>query len=113
MNPSPLMIAKLRHALHGAWDDARMMPRIVVLMAVFLFAKTAGMIHDTVHPFHQHTEVCEIYQALAHPVSDDVYELDLPLLKPVYALQASEAVSQVYTLTYPAFWGRAPPSPSV
>lgn len=113
MNQSLFNLSTFRRAAQSAWYSSRMASRIALLLALFLFAKTAGLIHDEVHPFHHHTEVCEIYQALAHPVSDDVYEVDLQLSKPVYALQASEAVSQVYTSTYPAFWGRAPPFLSV
>ncbi|BBN60594.1 DUF2607 family protein [Hydrogenovibrio marinus] len=113
MNQSLIKLSTLRRALQSAWHSGRMVSRIAVLLALFLFAKTAGLIHDEVHPFHHHTDQCEIYQAMAHPVSDDVYEVELHLFKPVYALQASEAVSQVYTTTYPAFWGRAPPFLSV
>lgn len=113
MNQSLFNIYRLRNAVQTAWHSGRMASRIAVLLALFLFAKTAGLLHAEVHPFHHHTDQCEIYQAMAHPASDDVYELGVVLLSPEYALRDSVVVSQLFLTSYPDFWGRAPPSLSV
>lgn len=109
MNPD-YFASKLRQTIKASWQAGGMTSRIALLMAVFLLAKTAGLIHHEIHPFHHHSETCELFQAMAHPVSDEVYELEFPLFKPLYALHAAVAIAGVYTSTYPAFWGRAPPA---
>lgn len=113
MNQSRFHLSTLRRAAQSAWHSSRMAARIAVLLALFLFAKTAGLIHAEVHPFHHHTQQCEIYQAMAHPASDDVYELEVALSKPEYVLRDSVVVPPFFLTAYPAFWGRAPPSLSV
>lgn len=86
-----------------------MTARFAELMAVFLFAKTAGLIHEEVHPFHHHSESCDIFQALAHHASDEVYEPQVAFAKPAYQLEDTLVFPQQHFISYPAFWGRAPP----
>ena len=82
---------------------------IAVLVTLFFFAKTAGLLHSEIHPFHHHTVECDLYQGMAHPVSDQVETLDLALPTPTYS-HFDERVFPVYpALAYPPFWGRAPP----
>jgi hypothetical protein len=110
MNQSLFNLSTLRRAAQSAWHSSRMASRIALLLALFLFAKTAGLIHDEVHPFHHHTEECDIYQAMAHHTGDTVAELEVAISAPEYTLHDTVVVSQRTPSTYPAFWGRAPPS---
>lgn len=98
--------ARVNTALH----QSRLTLRIVLLMMLFFFAKTAGLIHEEIHPFHHHTAECEVFQGMAHPVSDEVADLQLPQLSLEYDLWQQSLVAHFLSPVYPHFWGRAPPS---
>lgn len=98
-----LHISKLKHPrLSASW-------LIAGLVVVFLFAKTAALIHDEIHPFHHHTEQCDLFQAMAHHTADTVAEFHMPLAAPRYILNARPLHHCVLPASPPFFWTRAPP----
>ncbi|MDG6778614.1 hypothetical protein QCB44_07845 [Thiomicrorhabdus sp. zzn3] len=81
----------------------------MAVLSLFVWAQTATLLHAEIHPFHQHTAECDIYQYLGQPsaASSDTVPLaetvwisqQLPVLAPSYPLVAYQTV----------YWGRAPP----
>lgn len=79
------------------------------LAAVFLFALTATLIHNEIHPFHEHTAQCDVFEGVQNQVTDAPTALIIVLVV-VFALSLSAAKpsffhSQIHT----AFQARAPP----
>ncbi|MPQ76384.1 hypothetical protein [Hydrogenovibrio sp. JE_KL2] len=84
-------------------------PVITLLVMLFVFSKTVGFIHGEVHPFHHHTEQCEIYQSLGHPIDDRVFTLDFLLFPPNFSFPVATAFLHVSISRLSGFLGRAPP----
>lgn len=36
------------------------------MAGLFLFAQTATLLHAEIHPFHEHTEVCNAFEMVEH-----------------------------------------------
>ncbi|MEA3404762.1 MAG: hypothetical protein U9R28_03365 [Pseudomonadota bacterium] len=75
-----------------------------------MFSQTAGLLHAEIHPFHEHTEECDVYEQLAKPTSSSgqivfgattVWQASLITVASVH--EATLALSS-------PFWARAPPS---
>lgn len=81
----------------------------LILSVLFVFSQTAGLLHAEIHPFHEHTEECDVYEQLAQPTSS-APEVDT---KAVTLWHASYNITSVVITPELApshfFWGRAPP----
>ena len=81
-----------------------------VLSMVFVFSQTASLLHAQIHPFHEHTEECDVYEMLAQPTSSPAH-VELAT-SPIWR------VSNVFTLAVqtprfsfsPVYSARAPPA---
>ena len=51
------------------------------VLALFLFAQTATLIHSEVHPFHQHGAECDIYQGVENQTLDSVIPYSQPTIE--------------------------------
>ena len=76
---------------------------------LFVFSQTAALLHAEIHPFHEHTEECDVYEMLAQPTSSSAQVV----FEPNTVWQSSTVVfSAIQTLDIafkPIYWGRAPP----
>ena len=82
---------------------------VLGILAVFWLGQTLTLVHETEHPFHEHSVECDLYQGLSQPLSTD--GIGPP---PVFALLGAEVVSvtPVFSRLFselPVFRGRAPP----
>lgn len=87
----------------------RVMVLLAFLVTFFLFARTAGLIHSEIHPFHCHTAQCEIYQGMAHPASGDAVFSGPKLPELVYGLLTQTITLNVLSAHPAVFLVRAPP----
>lgn len=83
--------------------------RLLALSILFVVAQTAGLLHAEIHPFHEHSEECDVYEMLAKPVdhlSVDVAPNFTGLLHhtPIFTFYKAPSFAQLR-----AFDGRAPP----
>ena len=77
---------------------------------LFVFSQTAGLMHAEVHPFHDHTEECDVYEMLAQPTSSSA-QVVLESTTVWNALTIVYPVVQALQAAFvPVYWGRAPPS---
>ncbi|MDX1347977.1 MAG: hypothetical protein R3189_06990 [Thiomicrorhabdus chilensis] len=79
------------------------------LMTLFVFSQTAGLLHAEIHPFHQHTAECDIYEHMAQPSSGALDEVATLPARWQSVLQPAIVFSTVSIDFMPAFMGRAPP----
>jgi hypothetical protein len=102
MNPLPRLHSARRSGLIASclvWG----------LLAAFWFGQTGALVHETEHPFHEHTVECDVYQALSQPLSGDgVGQAPQSNLFPAQIVSASLVVSRRFSES-PVFYGRAPP----
>ncbi|MBO1927285.1 hypothetical protein J3998_06810 [Thiomicrorhabdus sp. 6S2-11] len=85
----------------------------LAVLTLFLVAQTISVLHSSVHPFHEHTQLCDAVEKAADPRIDaSPFVVQLPKFQPpIYQLP-------VYRFTpppafYSAFQSRAPPFFSV
>jgi hypothetical protein len=79
------------------------------LILLFVVTQTAGLVHAEIHPFHEHTASCDLFDHLAQPI-DDVATYTPNLLLPVHARSKNIALFSVAQSVYqPFFQSRAPP----
>ncbi len=82
----------------------------VVLLALWLLlsAQTLGLWHDSVHAFHEHTQVCDLVDDLGQPTS---LSKSLTLVLPVHDWQVMSvtAYPAVFIKVIHRFFSRAPP----
>ncbi|WP_173274063.1 hypothetical protein [Thiosulfatimonas sediminis] len=85
----------------------------LVALALFLAAQTIALLHAEIHPFHEHTQLCDVLEKAADPRVDSpsftvaLSKFSMPVdVQPVYRFVPPLAV-------YAAFQSRAPPSISV
>lgn len=81
-----------------------------VFSVLFVFSQTAGLLHAEIHPFHEHTAECDIYEMLAQPTSSVT-----PLLVQAVTLWSSSsiiamAIQTPKTAFLPVYRSRAPPT---
>jgi hypothetical protein len=82
---------------------------VLGILAVFWLGQSLALVHETEHPFHEHSVECDLYQGLSQPLSTD--GIGQP---PMSALLGAETVSVTPVLSRlfsepPVFRGRAPP----
>lgn len=81
-----------------------------VFSVLFVFTQTAGLLHDEIHPFHEHTAECDIYEMLAQPTSSAT-----PIVVEAVTLWSAStvlclAIQTPKSLSLPAYQSRAPPA---
>ena len=54
---------------------------IYFVLALFLFAQTATLIHSEVHSFHQHEAECDIFQGVENQTLDSVIPYSQPTVE--------------------------------
>lgn len=85
------------------------MPKIYTLVLLFVFAQTASLLHAEIHPFHEHTEVCDAFHLLEHQAGS-LINLELNLSFDFLPLQVLAPVAKNLSLDFCAFFlSRAPP----
>ena len=82
----------------------------MILIGVFLFAQTAALIHSEIHPFHEHTEQCDVFEGVEHQVADAPSVLTLPLEAVTLSLYRSPTTNFNFSTRFGAFQARAPPA---
>ncbi|MEA1989105.1 MAG: hypothetical protein U9N57_07865 [Pseudomonadota bacterium] len=82
----------------------------LVLSVLFVFSQTAGLLHAEIHPFHEHTEECDVYEQLAQPTSSAPQVVTEAVTLWCASLITASAVIEPELTTSRFFWGRAPPS---
>ena len=79
------------------------------LILLFVLTQTAGLLHAEIHPFHEHTASCDVFENLAQP-ADNPNLVALNIAKPAPILPAGIQLRSVFEAVYqPHFFGRAPP----
>jgi hypothetical protein len=79
------------------------------LILLFAVTQTAGLVHAEIHPFHEHTASCDLFDHLAQPI-DDVATYTPNLLPPVHSRSKNDALISVAQSVYQqSFQSRAPP----
>lgn len=81
---------------------------IYLVLALFLFAQTAALIHSEVHHFHEHEAECDIYLGVENQTLDSVVPLSQPTLKNSFVSIAFIDISWLINETITAK-ARAPP----
>jgi hypothetical protein len=82
----------------------------LVFSVLFVFSQTASLLHAEIHPFHEHTEECDVYEMLAQPTSSPaqvVLQTTTLWTASVVTVSAFKTPKRPFL---PAYWGRAPPS---
>ncbi|WP_178862839.1 DUF2607 family protein [Thiomicrorhabdus cannonii] len=81
----------------------------VFLLALFVSAQTASLLHAEIHPFHHHTAECDLLEQIAQPVqaaSDAVAPLVTQWRAHIAVTVAVAAPALAVVVPY---YGRAPP----
>lgn len=108
MNPFNLAIFQLLRSKSIVNRLAR--ARLVYgLATVLLFALTATLIHNEVHPFHEHTAQCDVFEGVQNQVTDAPAVLLLVLLVVFARVLSSTKSSFFNSQIRTAFQARAPP----
>ena len=74
-----------------------------------LFGQTAALIHSEIHPFHHHTEQCNVFVGVEHQATDLTPFFSLASQPPVYVEQAAEPLAWRAAYTPLVHLARAPP----
>ena len=81
----------------------------ILFSVLFVFAQTAALLHAEVHPFHEHTEECDVYEMLAQPTSSSA-QVVLEATTVWQSLTVVSSKIQAPQMAFvPVYWGRAPP----
>lgn len=82
---------------------------IAPLILLFVFTQTASLWHAEIHPFHEHTASCDVFENLAQPI-DDLEPFSAKLSTPQPTRSSNSALFSVYFAVYhPYAYSRAPP----
>ena len=54
------------------------------LIMLFVLTQTAGLLHAEIHPFHEHTASCDIFDNMAQPVDASVAKTPLVSKAPAF-----------------------------
>ncbi len=82
---------------------------IAPFVLLFVLVQTVGLLHAEIHPFHEHTESCDLFEHLAQPV-DDVENFTANVSKPNHLISSNRPLVSVYSALYQPFYhSRAPP----
>jgi len=81
-----------------------------VLSVLFVFSQTAGLLHAEIHPFHEHTEECDVYEKLAQPTSSSADVVMQVMTSWHGSLTVTSVGTEPDIAVTPFYWGRAPPS---
>lgn len=82
---------------------------ITPFILLFVLTQTVGLWHAEIHPFHEHTASCDLFEHLAQPIDDlESFTVKLSTLQP--HLTPNSVLSSVYYAVYqPYAYSRAPP----
>ncbi len=97
----------MKHNLHFLHWTKHFQP-IYWVLALFLFAQTATLIHSEAHHFHEHDAECDIYLGLENQTLDTVIPFSQPAISKLFITLRSPTLSLFYneTITSKA---RSPP----
>lgn len=83
--------------------------RMFLLSALLVFVQFATVVHSEIHPFHEHSELCDVFYGVEHQSSDAPVALSYFLSKPIgFYWQVPLFISSVQQ-TETAYSSRAPP----
>lgn len=120
MKPQTIHSSQNQVASRAHWMQVRQVDNLrlryltwIAALALFLIAQTISVLHAGVHPFHEHTQLCDLVEKAADPRIDSAnYTHSLPnFLHPAYRLSVYQFTPSL--ISYSAFQGRAPPLFSV
>ncbi len=76
---------------------------------LFVLTQTAGLLHSEIHPFHEHTASCDLFDQLAQPI-DGPEPFATNISVPHYLPSPNSTLVSVYSAVYqPHAYSRAPP----
>lgn len=120
MKPQTIHSSQNQVASRAHWMQVRQVGNLrlryltwIAALALFLVAQTISVLHAGVHPFHEHTQLCDLVEKAADP------RIDSPSFTPSWAkFSALSYQLPIYQFTpplaeYSAFQSRAPPRFSV
>lgn len=82
---------------------------IAPFILLFVLTQTVGLWHTEIHPFHEHTASCDLFEHLAQPI-DDLDSFTVKLSAPQPLVSSNSLLSSVYDAVYqPYAYSRAPP----
>ncbi len=82
---------------------------IAPFILLFVLTQTAGLWHSEIHPFHEHTASCDLFEHLAQPI-DNPEPFTTKISAPQHLLSPNSALVSVYYAVYQPFHhSRAPP----
>ncbi|RUM92030.1 MAG: hypothetical protein DSZ27_04650 [Thiomicrospira sp.] len=83
--------------------------RRLLLVFVLAFAQFSALIHSEVHPFHEHSQLCDIYTGVEHQSSDVTPDFALNERPFQRHFESSESVFAYVGEVVPVYSSRAPP----
>lgn len=86
--------------------------RRLLLVFVLAFAQFSALIHSEVHPFHEHSQLCDIYTGVEHQSSDVTPDFALNERPFQGHFESSESVFAYVGDVVPVYSSRAPPAVS-
>ena len=82
---------------------------IAPLLLLFVFTQTAGLLHAEIHPFHEHTASCDVFDNLAHPIDASVAKAPVVAKAPTFTPHSVLVTSAETIQAFRLFESRAPP----
>lgn len=82
---------------------------LLMVAWLFVFAQTATLLHAEIHPFHEHTAECDIFQGVQHQSTDVPQAVSLPNITITVVLVSESVVYSYFPPVLNGFHARAPP----
>jgi hypothetical protein len=76
---------------------------------LFVLTQTAGLLHSEIHPFHEHTASCDLFDKMAHPVDSSVAKMPVFAKAPAFTQHTDWITSAETIQPFRLFESRAPP----
>lgn len=86
--------------------------RRLLFVFVLAFAQFSALIHSEVHPFHEHSQLCDIYTGVEHQSSDVTPDFALTERPIQRYFGVSEPIFAFVGEVVPVYSSRAPPAVS-
>ncbi|WP_319380670.1 DUF2607 family protein [Thiomicrorhabdus sp.] len=80
-----------------------------ILIGLFLFAQTATLIHSKIHPFHEHTAQCDVFEGVEHQAADAPTVVTVPFEAATVVICHAPKIRFHFSASFDAFLARAPP----
>lgn len=83
--------------------------RRLLFVLALVFAQFSALIHSEVHPFHEHSQMCDIYTGVEHQSSDITPDFALTERPVQRYFGSSEPIFAYVGEVTPVYSSRAPP----